>query len=134
MIDELAVVIAGEIPEHINRWPYIGPIHVNGKRVGRPEHWAVEIEDLRIFARERPSYLRNELINYFNLSGTAVVPCGSRKAARCASTLFRSLLKREIGAVFISKESPFDLWPPPNRATVLPDGPGAFPILLRCSR
>lgn len=61
-IDEMKEKLEPEIIEHINRWHYPG-WSVNG--------WNSNIGILRTFAKERPKYVRKEIVNFFNLDGTA---------------------------------------------------------------
>lgn len=60
-IDQMAAEIAPEIQEHTRRWRYPGSL----------SEWESHVEELRIFARRRPGFLRQHLSNYFKLSGTA---------------------------------------------------------------
>lgn len=59
-IDALQRLIEQEMEYHINRW-------------GRPdsmEQWYNNVDVMRTFAIERPAYIRQHLINEFNLEGT----------------------------------------------------------------
>jgi hypothetical protein len=63
MIDELEELIEDEIELHIERW--------------RPhrdvDHWREQVEDLRRFMRQRPERVRQQLVETFELAGTATV-------------------------------------------------------------
>lgn len=59
MIDQFKERLEPEMAEHINRWGH--PYSIN--------HWDENVEVLRIFARNRPDYVRNHIIEQFDLYG-----------------------------------------------------------------
>ena len=67
-IDEMESVLEPEMAEHIQRWG--NP----GKSV---EEWKANVNNMRIWARNRPYHVRNHIIEYFRLSGTANVSLSS---------------------------------------------------------
>ena len=54
-IDSLIAIYENEMPRQIDRWNY--PNNVN--------EWRQKMEDMKIFARERPHFLRNNFDEYF---------------------------------------------------------------------
>lgn len=60
LINRLQDVIRPEMPKHIARWKLIPSL----------ESWESEVEKLRNFATERPTYQKQHLIDFFNLDGT----------------------------------------------------------------
>lgn len=58
-IDSMQRQIEPEIEKHIHRWEAIESL----------EAWHSDVEDMRIFAKERPKYVRQHLIDEFELSG-----------------------------------------------------------------
>jgi hypothetical protein len=70
VIDSLRDQLSQEMPRHIDRWKdgetyYGNPIPSYGA-------WLSNVEVLKNFARNRPDYQRQHIIDYFNLSGTSV--------------------------------------------------------------
>jgi hypothetical protein len=61
MINQMAAVIAPEMPEHINRWRSIGSMSA----------WRANVQYLRDYAQKRPAIARQQLIQRFGLAGTA---------------------------------------------------------------
>mgnify|MGYP006280805979 CR=1 FL=1 len=59
-IDELASIIEPEIHLEMERW--------SDEWGGSVEEWRANLDELREFARQRPQYLREHIINYFELS------------------------------------------------------------------
>ena len=59
-IDELASIIEPEIQLEMERW--------SDKWGGSVEEWQSNLDGLREFARQRPQYLREHLIDYFGLT------------------------------------------------------------------
>jgi len=69
-IDELAAIIEPEIPLEMVRW--------SGEWGGSStEGWQASLEGIRDFARQRPQYLREHLIDYFGLTE---LPPGDKNA------------------------------------------------------
>jgi hypothetical protein len=71
VIDRLEDNLSPEMPRHIERWDdgdwyYGDPIPSYGA-------WLGNVEVMRNFAWNRPSYMRQHIINYFGLSGTSVL-------------------------------------------------------------
>lgn len=62
-LDTMQAVIAPAMAEHIARWS--APASIS--------EWNNNVEAIRTFARQRPDYQRQHLIDYFNLGGTAAV-------------------------------------------------------------
>jgi len=74
IIEEMEARLAPEIPRHIERWggqtvpdpePWVWPTFDSVPR------WEANVEVLKWFARERPQYARQQVIDFFQLSGTA---------------------------------------------------------------
>jgi hypothetical protein len=63
-IEAMEKVYYPNIKNHIIRW------NLHGKSV---ENWKKEIETMKKFALKRPEYLRQHIIEYFGLSGTASI-------------------------------------------------------------
>ncbi len=61
-IDQMQAVIAPEIAEHIARWQ---------GETGSLDNWQADVDLLRYFAENRPAAMRQQLIDYFALDGTA---------------------------------------------------------------
>ena len=57
----MAVVLAPEMPEHIQRW----------RAPGSFTRWNNNVQALRNFAMNRPGYARQQIASYFGLRGTA---------------------------------------------------------------
>lgn len=64
IIDSLKTILEPEMQRHINRWHFI--------KYRSLEEWEYNIETMRIFARKRPVYIRQHIINHFNLSDTSL--------------------------------------------------------------
>jgi hypothetical protein len=64
IIDEMQATIDPEIPEHMQRWRAMG----NSMDV-----WEEHVNVMRKFAYERPAYVRQHILDYFDLHGTAVI-------------------------------------------------------------
>ena len=62
LIDEIASVIEPEMPNHLARWS-----------LGSMSAWYNDVDELREFADLRPNYMYGDIVDYFNLSGTANV-------------------------------------------------------------
>ena len=62
-IDEKERSLAPEMEEFFERW--------GGKKEGLQEKWQAEIADMRAFAENRPAYIRQFIIDQFNLNGSA---------------------------------------------------------------
>jgi hypothetical protein len=60
IIDSLQTAIRPEMPRHINRW----------KAIASMKKWNDNVDELRIFAKERPAHIYEHLIEKFNLEGT----------------------------------------------------------------
>ena len=60
-INEIAAVLAPEMPEHIQRW----------RAPGSFTEWNNNVQALRNFAVNRPGYARQQIGSYFGLRGTA---------------------------------------------------------------
>lgn len=58
-LDSVSAMYAPEMQEHINRW----------RRPVSVESWQNEVDVMADFAAERPAFVRNHIINQFNLSG-----------------------------------------------------------------
>ncbi len=65
-INQMAVVLAPEMPEHIQRW----------RAPGSFAEWNSNVQALRNFAVNRPSYARQQIASYFGLRGTANLSLG----------------------------------------------------------
>lgn len=61
-IDAFEDIYSPEITDQINRWGNLG---------GSKEAWIKNVESLREFARLRPTYIRQHIVDYFNLPGLA---------------------------------------------------------------
>ncbi len=61
-IDEFEALFLPEMEEQIQRWGHPG---------GSVEGWQANVEDMREFARLRPEIQRQQLVDYFDLEGTA---------------------------------------------------------------
>ena len=61
-IDEFEALFLPEMEEQIQRW---------GQPGGSVEGWQANVEDMREFARLRPEIQRQQLVDYFDLEGTA---------------------------------------------------------------
>ena len=81
IINEMASVIRGEMPEHLARWSWFSLLERNH---GSPfdeedvpfntQQWEKNIDDLREFAESRPDKLRKDLMDHFNLkNGTCEI-------------------------------------------------------------
>lgn len=57
-IDDFKTLYESEIEEHISRWHYPNSI----------ENWKAEIDILKEFARERPCFMADQIISFFELS------------------------------------------------------------------
>lgn len=64
-IDALASIIGPDIPLEMARW--------SSEWGGSVEEWKANVEKLRAFARRRPYYLRQHIIDKFDLMGTALL-------------------------------------------------------------
>ena len=64
VIDEMQAVIAPDMPEHIRRWRTMDD---------SVAVWEENVEVMRTFARHRPDYVRQHLMEYFDLPGTAQI-------------------------------------------------------------
>ena len=68
-IDRFQTRLASEMPRHINRWkdgePYFG------NPIPDVATWQSNVNVLRTFARNRPRYQRQHLIDYFQLGGVS---------------------------------------------------------------
>ena len=62
-INQMAAVIAPEMPEHVRRW----------RAPGSLTEWNNNVQALRDFALNRPGYARQQIASYFGLRGTASV-------------------------------------------------------------
>ena len=60
---QLAAVLAPEMAEHCQRWRVPGSL----------AHWQQSVESLREFARQRPAFCRQHVLNNFGLPGVADV-------------------------------------------------------------
>ena len=63
-IDQFEEIYLPEMEQHIHRW---------GPRDRSFKTWRAYVENMRSFARLRPSYLRQHIIDYFDLSGVSTV-------------------------------------------------------------
>jgi Leucine-rich repeat (LRR) protein len=59
-IDELQSAIEPEIADHIERW----------RTPGSVAEWEENVQEMRDFALDRPDYVRQHMINHFDLNGT----------------------------------------------------------------
>lgn len=64
IIDKMQAVIATEMPEHIRRWRTMND---------SMEVWQENVDRMRTFAHERPDYMRQHIVETFELSGTATI-------------------------------------------------------------
>jgi hypothetical protein len=72
--------LAPEIPMHIARWGVLGSV----------PSWNAHVDVLRAFASQRPQFVRQHIVEYFKLSGTAQLTLGATNAAGgqlCINTL-----------------------------------------------
>lgn len=60
VLDDMQSAIADAMPDHIARW------RTNDDSI---DSWQQAINDMRLFAQERPDYLRQHIIDYFELPG-----------------------------------------------------------------
>jgi len=63
--------IEPEMPRYIEKWKNHISEFRNMKFPSTMQEWKKNVEGMRIFARERPSYIRQHIIEKFKLSGTA---------------------------------------------------------------
>ncbi|WP_378015830.1 InlB B-repeat-containing protein [Adhaeribacter terreus] len=63
VIDSIAPLLQPEMPEHIQRW----------SKPSSVSNWSQEVQDLRNFATARPGYVRQHLVQEFNLASQAVI-------------------------------------------------------------
>ena len=67
-INEYAVVIDPEMERHINKWKdsvdFLGGAYIQDK-----EEWLSNVQFLRDFAKDRPDYAYQNLVDYFKLDG-----------------------------------------------------------------
>jgi len=79
IVDSLADRLRPEMPAHINRWGgLIDPVGAAAESWIPPtfssmEEWEINVNDMRIFARERQQYTIQNMINHFCLSGVSDV-------------------------------------------------------------
>ena len=64
IIDEMQAAIAPEMPEHIRRWRTMDD---------SMEVWQENVDRMRTFARKRPEYMRQHILETFDLPGTAAI-------------------------------------------------------------
>ena len=64
IIDEMQAAITPEMPEHIHRWNIMRD---------SMDIWEKNVDVMRIFARERPVFVRQHILDFFDLSGTAII-------------------------------------------------------------
>ena len=77
-IDSLAAAIEAEIPRHSAKWgPYDPVLSIAewGVEAGiqSPAAWSAAVDDMRRFARERPIPAMQDVVDRFDLTGTAAV-------------------------------------------------------------
>lgn len=65
VIDRLASIIEPDIPRDLARW--------QESWGGSVEEWRANVEVLRDFARKRPDIVREQIVSFFGLSGTATL-------------------------------------------------------------
>ncbi|MBI1931025.1 MAG: CotH kinase family protein [Ignavibacteriales bacterium] len=70
-INELQNVIAPEMSRHINRWRN-GEFYY-GNPIQNFSEWLNNVNVMKEFAQKRQGFQRQHIIDYFNLSGTAIV-------------------------------------------------------------
>ncbi len=63
LIDELEARLEDEIPLHAERWRQHRDV----------DHWREHVQDLRRFMQQRPEQVRQQLVDTFELAGTATV-------------------------------------------------------------
>ena len=79
IVDSLADRLRPEMPAHINRWGgLVDPVGSAAESWIQPtfdsmEAWETNVDDMRIFARERQQYTIQNMINHFGLSGASDV-------------------------------------------------------------
>ncbi|MEK6650375.1 MAG: CotH kinase family protein, partial [Bacteroidota bacterium] len=71
VIDRFQGRLSSEMPRHINRWKDGAPYY--GDPIPDVATWLANVDVLRTFARLRPGYQRQHIIQYFQLSGTGVL-------------------------------------------------------------
>ncbi len=71
LIDQLQDNLSSEMPRHIARWRNGEPYY--GNPIPDYPTWLSNVNVVRTFARNRPYYQRQHILNYFQLSGTAVL-------------------------------------------------------------
>ncbi len=64
IIDAMQAAINPEMPEHILRW------HIMGNSM---DVWEKNVDVMRSFARQRPVYVRQHIVDHFELTGTAII-------------------------------------------------------------
>jgi uncharacterized repeat protein (TIGR02543 family) len=64
IIDEMQAAITPDMPEHIHRWRIMED---------SMDVWEKNVDVMRIFARQRPDDVRQHILDYFDLTGTAII-------------------------------------------------------------
>lgn len=70
-INTLADAIASEIPDHYLRWGLNLPRDTEPTIENLTSYWQAELDVMHTFAQLRPTYLREQLLDYFDLEGLA---------------------------------------------------------------
>ena len=88
IINQKQAEIEPEMPRYIEKWKNQPSEFQNLRFPSTIQEWKANVEKLRIFARERPAYIRQHIIEKFKLSGTA--------------KLTIKILNPEMGKVFVN--------------------------------
>lgn len=67
-IDQHADAIASEIPAQFNKWT----------GTANSQSWQVAVDDMKAFVRARPAYMKQHIINYFDLASTHLISLTNR--------------------------------------------------------
>ena len=107
IVDSLADRLRPEMPDHINRWGgLIDPVGSAAESWIQPtfdsmDAWETNVNDMRIFARERQQYTIQNMVNHFGLSGASDVELGLNTAGAGVITINnRRILERFNGKYF----------------------------------
>lgn len=94
VIDERAAAIRSEMPRHLERWRgEAAPLGT--KVVDSYDIWEEKIEELRIFARERPQHMFAQTITEFELTSTQDITFDTQPAEAGTITIGRLSLKNK---------------------------------------
>jgi hypothetical protein len=71
LIDQIQDNLSSEMPRHIARWRNGEPYY--GNPIPDYPTWLSNVNVVRTFARNRPYYQRQHILNYFQLGGTSIL-------------------------------------------------------------